>query len=444
MTATGGASEEPRLTDVKRSWTEILFTRKMLTCIFLGFSSGMPLFVLVSLVPAWLRDNGVDLATIGLFALVGLPYTWKFLWSPLMDRYKLPFLGRRRGWALLTQVLLLLSIGLLGHFNPSSSLQAIVWIVFAVALFSASQDIVIDAYRRELLADDELGTGTSFWINAYRLSGLVPGSLSLILADHLPWSVVFWVTGAFMLIGIVTTLLVKEVSDDQLAPHSLREAVIDPFVEFFSRDGIKAGLAILAFLFLYKLGDNMATALATPFYLDMGYSKTEIGSVAKFAGLWAVIAGATIGGAAMLKLSINRALWLFGLVQLLTIVPYIWLSQAGHTLTGLFVVVSGEYLAVGLGTVALTAFMARETSKAFTATQFALFSSLIAVPRTLANATTGFIVEAVGWTQFFVICVLLAVPGMLMLFKVAPWTEKPRVNSEEIEGKVRAEAAKSV
>jgi PAT family beta-lactamase induction signal transducer AmpG len=429
MTATGGPTPKPTLAerpsaDAQRSWTEILFTRKMLACIFLGFSSGMPLFVLISLVPAWLRDNGVDLATIGLFALVGLPYTWKFLWSPLMDRYKLPFLGRRRGWALLTQLLLLLSIGLLGHFNPSTSLQAIVWIVFLVALFSASQDIVIDAYRRELLADDELGTGTSFWINAYRLSGLVPGSLALILADHLPWSAVFWITGAFMLVGIVTTLLVNEVSDDQLAPHTLRQAVIDPFVEFFSRDGIAAGLAILAFLFLYKLGDNMATALATPFYLDMGYSKTEIGSVAKFAGLWAVIAGAAIGGAAMLKLSINRALWLFGLVQLLTILPYIWLSQAGHTLPGLFVVVSGEYLAVGLGTVALTAFMARETSKAFTATQFALFSSLIAVPRTLANATTGFIVEAVGWTQFFVICVLLAIPGMLMLLKVAPWTER--------------------
>ena len=421
MTGTEGTSNQATIAAARRSWTEILFTRKMLACIFLGFSSGMPLFVLVSLVPAWLRDNGVDLATIGLFALVGLPYTWKFLWSPVMDRFKLPFLGRRRGWALLTQVLLLVSIGLLGHFNPSTSIQAIVWIVFAVALFSASQDIVIDAYRRELLADDELGTGTSFWINAYRLSGLVPGSLALILADHLPWSTVFWITAAFMLVGIVTTLLVKEESDDDLAPHTLREAVIDPFVEFFSRDGIAAGLAILAFLFLYKLGDNMATALATPFYLDMGYSKTEIGSVAKFAGLWAVLAGATVGGIVMLKVSINRALWLFGFVQLLTIVPYIWLSQAGHSLAGLFVVVSGEYLAVGLGTVALTAFMARETSKAFTATQFALFSSLIAVPRTVANATTGFIVEAVGWTQFFVICTALAVPGMLMLFKVAPW-----------------------
>ncbi|MEM7191845.1 MAG: AmpG family muropeptide MFS transporter [Pseudomonadota bacterium] len=444
MSVTEGTTKGSSQAETRRNWTEILFTRKMLTCIFLGFSSGMPLFVLVSLVPAWLRDNGVDLATIGLFALVGLPYTWKFLWSPVMDRFKLPFLGRRRGWALLTQVLLLLSIGFLGQFNPVDSIETIVWIVFAVALFSASQDIVIDAYRRELLADDELGTGTSFWINAYRLSGLVPGSLALILADHLPWSTVFWVTAFFMGIGIVTTILVKEVSDDELAPHTLREAVIDPFVEFFSRDGIKAGLAILIFLFLYKLGDNMATALATPFYLDMGYSKTEIGSVAKFAGLWAVIAGATIGGAAMLKLSINKALWIFGLVQLLTIIPFIWLSQAGHSLVGLFVVVSGEYLAVGLGTVALTAFMARETSKAFTATQFALFSSLIAVPRTFANATTGFIVENVGWTQFFVICTLLAIPGMLMLFLVAPWSAKDGspdddADIEEMEAQEEAE-----
>ena len=366
----------------------------------------------------------MDLATIGLFALVGLPYTWKFVWSPLMDRFELPFLGRRRGWAVLTQLGLLVSIGVLGQFDPSTSLGPIVWIVFAVALFSASQDIVLDAYRRELLADDELGTGTSFWINAYRLSGLVPGSLALILADQLPWTAVFWITGLFMLVGIITTLTIKEVSDDALAPRTLREAVLDPFVEFFSRDGIVAGLAILAFLFLYKLGDNMATALATPFYLDMGYSKTEIGTVAKFAGLWAVIAGATIGGLVMLKLSINRALWLFGFVQMFTILPFVWLSQAGHTLMGLFVVVSGEYLAVGLGSVALTAFMARETSKAFTATQFALFSSLIAVPRTFANASTGFIVEAVGWTQFFVICTIAAIPGMLLLLKVAPWTEK--------------------
>jgi len=433
MTGTGGTTEQPSLADVRRSWTQILFNRKMLTCIFLGFTSGMPLYVLISLVPAWLRSNDVNLATIGLFALIGLPYTWKFVWSPLMDRYKLPFLGRRRGWAILTQLVLLLAIGVLGQFDPSISLQAIVAIVFVVALFGASQDIVIDAYRRELLADDELGTGTSIFVNAYRLSGLVPGSLALILADHQPWTVVFWVTGAFMLVGVVTTLMIKEVSDDKLAPHSLREAVIDPFVEFFSRDGgIKAGVAILAFLFLYKLGDNMATALATPFYIDMGYSLSEIGSIAKVAGLWASIAGGVLGGIIMLKVSINRALWLFGFVQVLTIIPYIWLSQSGHSLPGLFVVVSGEYLGVGLGTIALTAFMARETSRAFTATQFALFSSFIAVPRTVANASTGFIVEAFGWTQFFVICAIVAVPGMLLLLKVAPWTDG-EPDAEELE-----------
>ena len=407
----------------QRNWKEILFNRKMLTCIFLGFTSGMPLFVLFQLIPAWLRSNEVDLATIGLFALVSLPYTWKFVWSPLMDRYSPPFLGRRRGWALVTQVALLAVIGMLGHLDPAQSLQAIVVLVFFIALFSASQDIVIDAYRRELLADDELGAGTSLFINAYRLSSLVPGSLSLILSDLLPWVVVYWITAAFMLVGVVTTLVIREVSDDALAPASIREAIIDPFREFFARDGITAGLAILAFMFLYKLGDNMATALATPFYLDMGFSRTQIGSIAKVAALWASIAGSIIGGAVMLKLSINKSLWIFGFVQMFTILGFAWLSVVGDNPAVLFVVVSGEYLGVGLGTVALTAYIARETSRAFTATQFALFTSLIAVPRTFANASTGFIIEAIGYTEFFLLCTALAVPGMLMLFKAAPWSK---------------------
>lgn len=408
-----------------RPWQEILFSRRMLVCIFIGFSSGMPLYVLIQLVPAWLRSQHIDLATIGLFSLVALPYTWKFLWSPLMDRFSLPFLGRRRGWALLTQVALLLCIGLLGHFDPAESLRGIVVLVFLVSLFSASQDIVIDAYRRELLADDELGTGNAFFVNAYRLSSLVPGSLALILSDHLPWAAVYWVTAAFMAVGVVTTLVIREVSDDALAPHTLRDAVIEPFREFFARDGIRAGLAILAFMFLYKLGDNMATALATPFYLDMGYSRTEIGSVAKVAALWAVIVGGIVGGLLMLRLSINRALWVFGAVQLLTILGFVWLSTAGHTLTGLFAVVSAEYFGVGLGSIALTAYIARETSKAFTATQFALFSSFIAVPRTFANASTGYLIEWMGYTHFFWLCTVVAIPGMLLLLKVAPWNARP-------------------
>ncbi len=406
-----------------RDWKAILLNRKMVTCIFLGFTSGMPLWVLISLVPAWLRTEGIDLSTIGLFSLATLPYTWKFIWSPLMDRYKPPFLGRRRGWALMTQVALMVSIALLGQFSPTLSLTPILVLVFAISFFSASQDIVIDAYRRELLADDELGTGTSIHINAYRLSALVPGSLALILADHLPWQAVFQVTAAFMLVGIIMSLVIREVSDDELAPHTLKEAVIEPFKEFFSRDGVGPALAVLAFILLYKLGDNMAVALATPFYIDMGFSLTEIGTIAKFSALWASIAGSVIAGVVMLKLSINRALWVFGFVQMVTILGFVWLSMAGHNPIGLFVVVSGEYLGVGMGTVALTAFLARETSRAFTATQFALFSSIVVIPRTFANASTGFLIEAMGYTSFFILCVIVAVPGMLMLFKVAPWRE---------------------
>jgi PAT family beta-lactamase induction signal transducer AmpG len=396
----------------------------MLTCVFLGFASGMPLWVLISLVPAWLRTEGIDLATIGLFSLMTLPYTWKFIWSPLMDRYRPPFLGRRRGWALITQVVLLATIGALGLCDPTASLFPILALVFIISFFSASQDIVIDAYRRELLADDELGTGTSIHINAYRLSALVPGSLALILADHFSWTAVFAVTAAFMTVGIVMTLVIPEVSDDRLAPHTLREAIIEPFREFFGRQGVRHALAVLAFILLYKLGDNMAVALATPFYIDMGFSLTEIGTIAKFSALWASITGSVIAGIVMLKVSINRALWIFGMVQLLTILGYVWLSTVGHSPVGLFVVVSGEYLGVGMGTVALTAYLARETSRAFTATQFALFSSIVVIPRTFANASTGFLIEAMGYTGFFLLCTAVAVPGMLMLFRVAPWNER--------------------
>ena len=296
-------------------------------------------------------------------------------------------------------------------------------LVFCTSLFSASQDIVIDAYRRELLADDELGTGTSIHINAYRLSTLVPGSLGLVLADHLPWASVFWIIASFMLVGIVTTLVIREVSDDALAPRTLRQAVVEPFREFFNRRGRSSALAILAFILLYKLGDNMAVALATPFYIDMGFSLTEIGTIAKFAALWSSIAGSILAGVIMLRFSINRALWVFGAVQMLTIPGFIWLSTVGHNLQGLFAVVSAEYLGVGLGTVALTAYLAKQTSRAFTATQFALFTSIVVIPRTFANASTGFLIEAMGYTSFFVLCTALAIPGMLMLLKVAPWNE---------------------
>lgn len=405
-----------------RSWQDILFNRRMLICIFLGLSSGMPLYVLIQLVPAWLRTEGVDLSTIGLLSLATFPYTWKWVWSPLMDRYRLP-LGRRRGWALLMQLGLFVSISLMGFSDPNQGMGLVVTLVVMTAMFSASQDVVIDAYRRELLPDDELGTGNSIFVNAYRLSSLVPGSLGLIIADLLPWTAVFPIVAAFMFIGVCTTLMIREISDDALRPKSLRESVILPFIDFFSRDGWKHGVLILIFMVLYKLGDNMATALSSAFYLDLGFSLTQIGSIAKFAALWSSIAGSVLGGIVMLKVSINRALWLFGAVQILSILGFALLAHVGDNPHLLFWVVSFEYLGVGLGTVALVAFMARQASLGFAATQLALLTALTSLPRVFANASTGYLIEWVGYFDFFLLCTAVAVPGMLLLFKVAPWNE---------------------
>ncbi len=397
-----------------------LASKKMLICIFTGFSSGLPLYILVSLLPAWLRSEGVNLKAIGLFALINLPFTWKFLWAPLFDRFTPP-LGRRRGWLIISQSLLLVSIPIFGAFNPTLDIWTIAYLATIVAFFSASQDIVLDAYRRELLIDNELGLGNAVHVNAYKIAGLIPGSLSLILADHMPWSGVFMITALFMLPGILMTLFVKEPALKAGAPRTLRAAVVEPFKEFIGRNGLQSALLILAFIFLYKLGDSMATALATPFYLDMGFSKTEIGLIAKNAGLWPSVIGGLLGGVWMFKLGINRALWLFGAVQMLAILGFAWLATVGHSLLWLAVVIGVEALGVGLGTAAFVAYIAQTTHPLYTATQFALFTSLAAVPRTFANAATGYMVENLGWFKFFILCFVLAIPGMLMLIKVAPW-----------------------
>ncbi|RTL56536.1 MAG: AmpG family muropeptide MFS transporter [Rhodocyclaceae bacterium] len=409
-------------------WLSALLTRRMLICVFTGFTSGLPLYLLLNLLPAWLRTEGISLKAIGLFALIQFPYTWKFLWSPLLDRYALPWLGRRRGWMLLTQVLLLGLIAALGLCSPGEDLQPIMVLAALLAFASATQDIVLDAFRREILSDDELGLGNSVHVNAYRIAGLVPGSLSLILADHLPWGQVFAITALFMLPGALMSLRAAEPALFGAAPKTLREAVVEPFHEFLTRAGWREAALILAFIFFYKLGDSLCTALATPFYLDMGFSKSEIGLVAKNAGLWPAVIGGLLGGLWMVQLGINRALWLFGLVQLLSILGFAWMAWLGHNdtvgatqLAQLALVIGIEALGVGLGTAAFVAFIARATNPRYTATQLALFTSLAAVPRTVINASAGWLVEGLGWPTFFLLCFLLALPGMALLLRVAPW-----------------------
>ena len=402
--------------------TEVL-NRRMITCAFTGFASGLPLFVLLQLVQAWLRDEGVGLTEIGLFTLAQIPYTWKFIWSPLAERYPLPFLGRRRGWMLVTQIALVLGFGAFGLFDPVLSLEWVFVVALLVAFFSASQDIVIDAYRRELLpSEEELALGNSIHVQVYRIAGFVPGSLGLILADFLPWSAVYWVMAAFMMVGVITTLVIREAVLEPAIPATLKAAVVEPFREYFSRRGRRYAVTVLLFLFAYKFGDSMATALSTTFYLDLGFTKTQIGLVAKNAGFWPALIGGLLGGLLIVKIGINRGLWLFGVVQLVTILGFAYLAQVGNDLVVLAVVIAAEYLGVGLGTAAFVAFIARETSPLLAATQFALFSAVTALPRTLTAATTGWLVEMVGWTEFFYLCALLAVPGMLLLVWVAPFT----------------------
>ncbi|OCG19259.1 AmpG family muropeptide MFS transporter [Gilliamella sp. HK2] len=419
------------MNNAQNSLLKTIFNTKMLICIFTGFASGLPFYLLLQLLPAWLTSDGVNIKTIGAFSLTQIPYILKFIWSPFMDNIS-PFnLGRRRGWMLGCQIILTFSIAILGFFSPKLNIWLIAITCFIIALFSATQDVALDAFRRELLIDKELGLGNSIHTNAYRIAGLVPGSLSLILSNYLPWNSVFIITALFMLPAIIMTLLVKEPLNQMPKNHHFKDIIIEPFNEFITRNGLKTAILILAFIFLYKLGDSMATSLATPFYLQMGYSRPDIGWIAKNASLWPSVLGALIGGILMIKIGINRALWSFGLVQVISILGFAWLSVEGpfnaigtYQKALLAIVIGFESLGVGLGSAAFVAFIAKTTNPLYTATQFALFTSIASIPRTLINATTGIMVEYLGWTTFFSLCTILAIPGMLLLLKVAPWNTK--------------------
>ena len=400
----------------------LLMHRRMMICLATGFASGLPLYVVLQLVPAWLRLEGVSLTAIGFFTAVQYPYVIKFLWAPLVERYPLSALGRRRSWMLLTQVGLIFCIGSLGFWRPQDAMSTIVLISVGLALFSATQDIVLDAYRREILqTDGELAMGNTLHVQAYRVAGLVPGTLGMILAGSIGWDLNFMIMAAFMSVGLALPLLVGEPKSAAPPPQSLWQATVIPFQEFFQRRALGPALAVLAFMVLYKLGDNMATALVTPFYLDMGFSTETIGVVAKGVSLWAVIIGGVIGAFVVARIGINRSLWTFGVVQMITILGFVWLSQAGADVWVLGVVIAGEYIGVGLGTTASVAFIARETSRLAVATQFAMFTALASLPRVVAASFSGLIVDSIGWTEFFYFSTLLAIPGMLLLFWVAPF-----------------------
>ena len=398
---------------------KVIFSSRMAVTFLMGFSCGLPLLLTISVLQAWMKEEGVDLSVIGLMSLVGIPYTVKFLWAPLLDRMTLPFLGRRRGWLILAQLSLMVAIAGLGLSNPKSHPLLLAGAAFLVTFFSASQDIVVDAYRRETLSDAELGLGSSLYVNGYRVGMLLASGGGLILADHLPFSMVYLTMAACIIPGMVTTFLSKEPDQPFGVPGTLGEAVFAPLREYFTRNG---AWWILAFILCYKIGDSMASAMSTPFYLDIGFSKTEIGAVVKLFGFWATIAGSLAGGIWMIRIGIGSSLWIFGILQAVSTAGFMVLTYTGPSVPALSAVIAFENFTGGMGTSAFTAFMASMTHKRFTATQYALLSSLMGVPRVLASAPTGFLAKSMGWNWFFAACVLAAIPGLLILLRFSGWS----------------------
>jgi MFS transporter, PAT family, beta-lactamase induction signal transducer AmpG len=399
-----------------------IFSRQMLVSLIMGFACGLPLLLTMSVLQARMKENGIDLTVIGLVNLVQIPYTWKFVWAPFLDRFIPPFLGRRKGWLAMAQVALILAIAGLGYSDPVNHFGWMVFTAICVAFFSATQDIVVDAYRREDLSDEELGLGSSFYIYGYRMGTLLASGGGLIMADYMPWPHVYLVMCACMLPAVITTLLTPEPHVAEGSPKTLRDAVIHPLVDYFKR---KHALWILAFILFYKIGDTMASAMTMPFYLEIGFTKTQIGAVVKIFGTWAIIGGAIAGGVIMLRMGIHRSLWVFGVLQALSTACFVILARIGDSVALLSGVIAFENVSSGMGTAAFVAFMASITNKKFTATQYAMLSSLMAFPRVLASAPTGFLAKYLGWESFFIACTLIAIPGMLMLFKVASWQAAP-------------------
>ncbi|OHV12343.1 AmpG family muropeptide MFS transporter [Kushneria phosphatilytica] len=395
----------------------------------MGLASGLPLLLTGSVMQAWMTDAGVSLDAVGLLALVGIPYTLKFLWAPLLDRLPPPIMGRRRGWLTMIQLALALLIISLSMLDPGQLPLAVGVMALLVSLFSASQDIVIDAYRREHLPERELGLGSSFYVYGYRIGTLIASGGGLMLADQVGFQTTYLIMGLILGGCILITLLAPE--PEAVAPGTplrWRNTFLDPINNFLNRPG---AWWILLFILLYKLGDSVATNLTIPFYKEIGFSNTEIGTTVKLFGVWMIMAGTMLGGALILRLGIYRSLWWFGLLQMISTAGFIWLNHVGHSLAALATVVSFENLAAGMGTAAFIAFMAALTDVRFTAGQYALLSSIMGLPRVVIASPSGILASAVGWDLFFLICTLAALPGLVMLWRFREWRDQLEVRKQQ-------------
>jgi len=400
---------------------QVFQSRKMAALLLLGFASGLPLFLTSRTLQAWMTLEGVDLGAIGLFSLVALPYSLKFLWSPLLDRFVPPFLGRRRGWLVIAQVGLTVAIAAMALQNPKQSLQLLAINALLIAFFSASQDIAFDAYRTDLLEQREMGAGAAISVLGYRVALLVTGSLALILADQMPWPLVYLCLAGLMLLSVLYSAWAPEPTGGDRPPETLADAVRLPFLEFFQRSGIWRGALILVFIVLYRFGDALVNNMATPFLLQTGFSQTDIGAIQGGMGLLATIVGILAGGALLSQLGINRSLWVFGGLQALSNLAYFGLADLGQNYSAMVLAINVENFCGGLGTAGFVAFLMSLCNPSFSATQYALLSSLMAVSRDILVAPAGKLAEQTGWPLFFLLTLVAAVPGLALLPFFAPW-----------------------
>ncbi|MBP1748671.1 MAG: major facilitator superfamily 1 [Deltaproteobacteria bacterium] len=402
------------LTKIKNSpYAQAFASRRMIIMVVLGFASGLPLPLTAGTLQAWLTMVGIDIKMIGIFSIVGLPYTLKFLWSPFMDRFVPPFLGRRRGWIVCTQIFLLAGIAVMALTSPAKMPLALGIIALCVAFFSASQDIVIDAYRTDVLPGNERGTGVAVFIFGYRIAFLVAGALALMMADKIGWQKTYLFMALLMILGMLGSFAGHEPDGKIVPPRSMHEAVWGPLRDFFSR---RSAIVILLFIILYKLGDAYAGALTTAFLIrGVHFSLSELAVINKLIGIVATIVGALFGGTLMIKMGLFRSLWYFGILQTVSNLSFMVLAIVGKSYTAAIVAVAVENIAGGMGSTAFVAFVMALCNKRFTATQFALLSSLAVLGRVVISPTSGYIVTYVGWAVFFLFTTIAAIPGLALL-----------------------------
>jgi PAT family beta-lactamase induction signal transducer AmpG len=382
--------------------------KEVLISFLMGFSAGVPLLMTISILQAWMKESGIDLSTIGLFGLVGIPYSLKFLWAPFLDRFSLPFLGRRRGWLLVSQILIIVTILGISYIDITSQLTGLVMLCLGLTFLSATQDILIDAYRRENVSEKHLPLASSVYIIGYRVAMAVVGSVGFILSDSISFNLVYLCLSGLMVVGIITTLI----SDEGDFIIKSRESIIEPFIDYFRKN---KALIILAFIFIYKIGDMLAFFMSVPYYLDLEYTKSQIGYM-KFIGTWMTLLGSFIGGILLVKYNnIMKGLFYFGILQMVSTFGYVILSWVEPNLILLCSVGSFESFCSGLGTAVFISYIALLTNIKFTGTQYALLSSFVAIPRTIFTSQTGFLVESIGWEYYFIFCTLIAIPGLILI-----------------------------